>query len=223
MSGYKRRKSYVPKKSTGAFGTARRSGKWLAQPSRPLKNSLHSTMLYTETITLGTSAIGTGDQYVFSANGAYDPNITSTGNQPRGWDQLIALYDHFIVTRSKIELWAVTTDNTPVMLHISLRDASSYTLDSRDCMEYQPSIAKLISYQGSSNNYCALECDPIQFLSRDFDDPDLKNSAAANPVEQAYFYVNTFNPDATANILIRAQVRLTYEGYFIEPKRVSGS
>lgn len=223
MSIYKKRKSYAPKKATGAHGTARRSQKWAVAPSRPLRNSLRSTMLYSETITLGTSAVGTGDQYIFSANGTYDPNITSTGNQPRGWDQLIALYDHFIVTRSKLECWVVQTDNNPLMMHLSLRDAASHTLSTRDCMEYEPSIPKVVGYQGSSNNYVALECDPIQFLSRDFGDPDLKNSAGSNPAEQAYFYLNTFHPSGDANISIRVEVRLTYEGYFIEPKFVSGS
>ena len=36
----------------------------------------------------------------FSANGCYDPYISGTGHQPRGFDQWTAFYDHYCALRS---------------------------------------------------------------------------------------------------------------------------
>ena len=40
----------------------------------------------------------------FVANGAFDPNLTGVGHQPRGFDQFMAGYETFTVTGSKISV-----------------------------------------------------------------------------------------------------------------------
>lgn len=44
------------------------------------------------------------DVHVFSANGLYDPDVTSTGNQPRLFDQYMALYNHYTVVAAAISV-----------------------------------------------------------------------------------------------------------------------
>lgn len=50
------------------------------------------------------SALGVLTSYQFHANGMYDPNITGTGHQPQYFDQLAAVYDHYVVIGSKITI-----------------------------------------------------------------------------------------------------------------------
>ena len=38
----------------------------------------------------------------FIANGIYDPDLTGTGHQPMGYDQMVLQYNHYIVLGSKI-------------------------------------------------------------------------------------------------------------------------
>ena len=67
-----------------------------------LGSKVKTKLRYVEYFTLNPAAAGLPATHVFSANGLYDPNITGVGHQPRGFDQLMALYDHYYVSRSKI-------------------------------------------------------------------------------------------------------------------------
>ena len=65
-----------------------------------------STMLrYTDKINMGLIGATTNViQNQFVANGAFDPNLTGVGHQPRGFDQFMAGYETFTVTGSKISV-----------------------------------------------------------------------------------------------------------------------
>jgi len=55
---------------------------------------------YTETVNVNNTT-GLFNTYVMSCNGLFDPNITGTGRQPLYFDQLTALYNHYVVIGSK--------------------------------------------------------------------------------------------------------------------------
>ena len=58
-------------------------------------------MRYVSDIVLNPAA-GSTASYVYSCNGMYDPDITSTGHQPMGFDQWMAFYQHYTVLGSKL-------------------------------------------------------------------------------------------------------------------------
>ena len=45
----------------------------------------------------------------FSANGLYDPNLAVGGHQPMGFDEQMAIYDHYCVLGAKITVNNITT------------------------------------------------------------------------------------------------------------------
>jgi len=56
----------------------------------------------------------------------YDPDITGTGHQPAGFDQMMLSYEHYIVTRARI--WATAhngTSNTSPNFAIAVRAAAT--------------------------------------------------------------------------------------------------
>jgi len=61
------------------------------------------THKYTEVLAMGASS-GAFTKYQFSCNGMYDPNISGTGHQPMYFDQMAALYNHYTVIGSKINI-----------------------------------------------------------------------------------------------------------------------
>lgn len=79
----------------------RRSHKRRRWPINGFPKSTAAKLRYTEQI-----SINVGDtvatNYVFRANDCYDPNYTSGGHQPRGFDRFIQMYNHFNVQGSKI-------------------------------------------------------------------------------------------------------------------------
>ncbi len=56
---------------------------------------------YCETISFDPNATST-PVYAFRCNGPYDPDVTSTGHQPAGYDQLAQMYGYYSVQASKI-------------------------------------------------------------------------------------------------------------------------
>jgi len=70
---------------------------------------------YTEDITRAPGA--SFDEYIFSGNGAFDPNVTGTGGQPAGYDQWCAFYGRYLVLGSTITIkaWDNSTTNNLLM------------------------------------------------------------------------------------------------------------
>ena len=70
---------------------------------------------YTEDITRAPGA--SVDEYIFSGNGVFDPNVTGTGGQPAGYDQWCAFYGRYLVLGSTISIkaWDNSTTNNLVM------------------------------------------------------------------------------------------------------------
>lgn len=59
------------------------------------------SMRYVDQISM-TSTSGSLASYVFRANSIYDPNYTSTGHQPMGYDQWAVLYNHYVVIGARL-------------------------------------------------------------------------------------------------------------------------
>lgn len=61
---------------------------------------------YAELITLNPNAAESAVPTMnhFRANSLYDPNQSGTGHQPRGFDELAAIYDHYTVIGSKLKV-----------------------------------------------------------------------------------------------------------------------
>lgn len=65
-----------------------------------LPNKAIATLYYTENLVINSFA-GTYSLMEMSVNGLFDPNITHIGHQPRGFDQYMSFFDHYIVLESK--------------------------------------------------------------------------------------------------------------------------
>jgi len=75
--------------------------------------SMSSTLRYVDRIDFLPDSVST-KAHTFAANDLYDPNVTATGHQPRGFDEYTALYDTFTVTSSKIAVnWMYEAYNGP--------------------------------------------------------------------------------------------------------------
>lgn len=51
-------------------------------------------------------------QYNFNLNSLYDPNLTGTGHQPYGYDQMVDIYNRYRVFRVDYAISAYNTDST---------------------------------------------------------------------------------------------------------------
>lgn len=212
-----------------AFSQVKRAREILGsfgKPS-PLPKTLRVTMRYYEQFGLNPG-IGTNAVYVFSGNGLYDPNITGAGHQPRGFDQLISLYDHYVVIgcHGKVS-FATGTSGIETLVGVALRDstvtegfASGYIEGSQNkwtcARENGGNVAPEIEFDFNPNEFLG--------RSKPLSDPDLKGDATANPVEQCYLHIWAQSADSSSDVASFAcSIELIYEAILIEPKNPSPS
>jgi hypothetical protein len=173
------------------------------------------------------STSGAVASYVFSCNGLYDPNITGTGHQPAGFDQMMLSYEHYTVTRARIVgNFANFTGAQPQNASISHRAGSTPITVVQQL--YEDGLIKTDRMMGGgiAGALCtiSLSANIAQFggVPNLRDNPDYKGTIAANPVEQQYFHVQAWSVDVvTTNCNI--DIVMEFEAIFTEPRTLSQS
>jgi len=104
----------------------------------PVKTSRR--LVYHDTVFV-TSTSGVPATYVFSTNGLYDPNITGTGHQPAGFDQIMLYYNHYYVNRATIAATArCTTAGLYPTFVLSVNGSSTAITDLNELQEDGSSV-----------------------------------------------------------------------------------
>lgn len=195
----------------------------------PVPTTFATKLVYSDLNTLSSTG-GLAGVHVYSANGLYDPDITGIGHQPRGFDQLMALFDHYTVIGAKITIQIADSDATasqPFISSIALIDQSSVAVDQNDYLESGYCV-----FQAQSGSNIAsvanltMAVNPNKFLGRSapLADSQLKGSSTSNPTEQCYFHVAA-GPlvSGTTTGTIAYVSKIEYSVVFSEPKVPSQS
>lgn len=169
----------------------------------------------------------------FSANGLYDPDLTGVGHQPRGFDQMMTLFDRYVVTGVRVEMWVGPT--TPIA-GVNTLAGIAYIED------VGTTPANMIDWLELPNN--AITSKPIgntaqpegQYISTYYDLVKLKGHGKNRSEfiqEIANQGTSSANPDDTADIriwagpsagtststtVVRVAVRITYYTTFLQGK-----
>lgn len=222
---FAKRKPYKKKAYKGKIGTTMD----IAAINSPLTRTLKASMIYTSDtgLSLVSSATNPGTK-VFTLNGLYDPDISGSGHQPRGFDELILLYDHAVVinTKVRIDIWNnLSTSGAYVIA--TIRDNSAPSTNYIDYTETSNSKWVLLSPAtgGSACTTIYLDVNPNEFLGlpNPMSNPELKGSAAKNPDEQAYLHISGMSDDNFTACSVLFMVTLEYTAIFVEPKQVAAS
>lgn len=188
----------------------------------PLPTALKTKLIYQETVSLNPGAGGIAAVNVFSANGLYDVNFSGIGHQPRAFDELIKLYDHFVVHSAQMQVQMCAQDvSTPKQIGINLRDSTVVETDPNGYKESSYTTYKTSAYNGNQVVTLKKSIDIKKFLTRGnlLSDPDCKGTVAANPVEQAYFHVWVAPIDTSDAGAETVDVRIVFNVTFLEPKQ----
>ena len=186
----------------------------------PFPSTTKTIMRYNDTLSFQNIA-GTPDIQIYRANGLFDPAVSLGGHQPRFFDQLMALYDHFVVigVRAKFEL-ANKAGNDSLLMGMTVQDAST-TRTMNDYLESRNSVHKQIEGGGNGKGTLAMNVNPNKFLGRShpLSDPQLKGSASSDPTEQAYIHLWVIDPSGLAMPNnVTGIINLEYTAILIEPK-----
>jgi len=222
---YNRKKKAVQNKDIGR-------AKRLSVVNSPLSRTLKAHLLYSTNypITL-VGIVRDPGTYVVSLNGLFKPEVNAVApnfHQPRGFDQLMAMYDHYTVIGCKVRIDCHNNQTTvAAMVMATVRDSSTTSTDVSDYMESTNTQFKLLGIEGtgSADKQLMLNINPNQFLGRSHPlaDPQLKGSATSNPDEQCFLHVSANPVDYFTNSAVTAIISLDYTVIFTEPKQPAQS
>lgn len=203
MVGVKRKRTYGPQRAAKKARTAakipRTRFKILSSSYAPsIGQTVRAKLTYSDAFTID-AGIGTAGTYVYSVNGMYDPDITSTGHQPTGFDQMMAIYSEYVVVGSRVRVMARNTgtagsaNNFPGLFGVFLERTTTTNTDFRVYVENGNGVYTHVDSNGDGS-------DPIKQLTYYADmtklvghnimeDEGYSGTQGANPAEQRYYHI----------------------------------
>jgi hypothetical protein len=177
---------------------------------------------------LDPGASGVASVQKYTANGLYDPDISGTGHQPMGFDQIMQLYYHYACLGSKISVTFANTDATyPQYCGISLSGDPSVSLTLEELIEQGNCTWTVLAAKGSGGDTqkLSLAVNPGKFLGdqNPLDEESMQGSISANPAEQVYFYTWAAPMPGVDSAIVRSGATIEYQTAFLEPKNPGGS
>lgn len=96
--------------------------------TKGIGNRVHANFLYFDTFQLNTAA-GVANR-VYRTNSIFDPDLTGVGHQPGGYDQLMAIYEHFVIYECEYKVVFVNTNATSASSLVGVQNSDNITVSS---------------------------------------------------------------------------------------------
>lgn len=177
-----------------------------------LPDTLKMEMVYTERVS--RAPVQTTDEYVFTGNGLFDPNITGTGLQPVYYDQISTLYSRSRVISSSVNLELInlqTSSGTYISLVPSIL-AAGYTLltDAVSQRYSRHTFMGIKDGMGKARlgNYCSTS--KIYGIRNIMWDENFSAESGFNPPNVWYWIINAYSAQNPDNLAYDFLIKITY-------------
>jgi len=164
------------------------------------------------------------DNHIFSCNGVFDPDITGVGHQPKGFDQIMPLYDHYTVLKSRIACTFYPNGTNIFRCGIVVVDSTSEYTNLSQVGEV-PTAKSTCVMNGSSADCKTVSVGvfPLKFLGMKFGEDTTRGSASSNPAEGCFFHVYVGSASGADPVAIFFDAKIWYTVVFHEPKILAQS
>lgn len=199
-------------------------------PIFPMTKLIHDQFYYDPQLSL-SGAAGVPASRVYSANGIFDVDITGTGHQPLGFDQMMLFYEHYGVIRSKISVTFMNDSDDAVRVGIYLNPDSTPIALPSDIMEnglIATAVCDSKDGTGERIKTVSLNCDMKKSMGKEsykaiINDKTVCGDAGSNPAEQTYFVVVAWGSHVAATTQLRFDVCISYDTIYFENRKTAGS
>lgn len=182
----------------------------------PLPNKLKVCLRYSENQLQINPTAANVVNIVYKANDMYDPYDTGGGHQPRGFDQIMTMYDHFQVIGSKITV-QMNESSTTLRWGILLSDTGVGPVIQTDALEY-PSAN---SVHGSTKVYepttLSLAYSQKKFFGHRDLEEQFEGRSSGSPSELAYFNIYAMSSSSSDPAGVYFTVTIDYIAILTEP------
>lgn len=183
------------------------------------------THKYVETINHYGSA-GAATFYKFNCNGMFDPNNSGPGHQPRYFDQMTAIYNHYTVIGSKIKIKVIPSSQNPSPFKVSLsqNDDATQTNNTIDGTVEQSDACSMRLFAGNStdtihtmvNKWSAKRTFGGSVLGNDL----LQGTVSSNPSENTFWIIGIQALDFVSSVSSYIDVEIEYIAVWDELKDI---
>lgn len=187
------------------------------------------TLRYADIGTITTAGSGSISTFNFRANSLFDPNQTGVGHQPMYFDQMMAIYNHYIVIGSKITItWAQLPDaagtRPPVIVGCFLNDDTVVTPGIYGILENSTIKSKTMTQ--NTGVTCTTVCKfsaKKNFGGSVLADADLQGTVTTGPAEEMIYTLFVDSSPSLTSCTVMYNVRIDYIAVFRELKDLSTS
>lgn len=204
-----------------------------------LPSNQQFVLVYAPFISMDPSSFASNALYQFRANDLFDPDFTSTGTQPRGFDQIMAFYNHFTVVKSRFRVTVsqptlTSTGNQFVAVYLS-GASGDYTTSTglSTIIETIPERLRDWGFVGTANNSVSqhyrskwIPFDMVSFFGKQANvlNANFQGTTSSSPAEQAFFNITVGSWDQSSDTdSVRIQVEIEFTAMFSEPKPLPAS
>lgn len=197
------------------------------QAGAGIKPMARGKQVYYERITLGDGILAPYP-YKFRLNDTFDPNETGSGHQPRGRDELAAIYNDYYVIAAKWEIRAVSnqTQNAYIWAHEDTNSTSDI-VSIQDAVERGSSRVKMAYIRGNADGVSEEHVilrgsvpDMSKFASGSNSVAEqMVTGVGTNPATQVRLHIQAADEDesAVASGGIKVYVKITYDVVYKTP------
>ncbi len=200
-----------------------------ARGNNPLPFKLVTRLSYHSKYTLTGGAADAMAIQVINASSLYDPDYTGTGHQPLGFDQLMPIYDHYVVLGAKITVrFNHAYRNGPYAALVGVSGGAVVT-PKTTATEYIEQGGAVHANMGiSQSTQVVLNNFYSPKIHMGIPDPQssdkLHGTISANPVDGWFFHIwatNAVTGETVTSVV--ADVTVEYLAAFIEPQELAQS
>lgn len=180
---------------------------------KPISDRFYTKLKYAETITFSLSLGALTNWQVRS--GMQDPDVTATGHQPMGYDQLATMYQRYQVFGIKYHFRFLNDSNQNVAIWVSNSNNNTFASDYRLLME-RPNVQHTVCAGPVGYPFALIKgyhnCAKMHGLNKkDFNDDDETKAVFGNdPVKQSFINIQMRTYDTTATATVRVEMTLLF-------------
>lgn len=196
----------------------------------PLPTIYKANFMYSENISVNPAAGVTPALQVMRTHSLFDPNLTGTGHQPRGYDEMMTLYAHYTVVGVKCSVTFVNQSNGTgqnALCGITLARSAAILGDVNDYQENNQTKSVILGVSnGPKAPTITFNTNPNKFLgiSNPMGNSTVRGSVSSSPQEDAYFHIWVAPTDGNEDLDgVDLIIRMEYIAILTERKAIAQS
>ena len=192
----------------------------------PFGKKFYTKLKYNEAHVIAASSTNNfATSYKMRLNSLYDPNLTGIGHQPRGFDQLMTIYEKYTVVAAKMTVCYITNNSTPQVVGLRLVDGNETAIsDKKVALENGDSSWKYMArFDSNSKVILSRRVNVKKFFNQntivgtDKFTLDANENPALDDAVVGELWVAPIDPN-TAHGQVLVDINIEYTCVFTEPK-----